>query len=126
MTKHSALKAAALVAAAAATLTWASRRYMPVRVEGPSMLPTLRPGDRLIVDLRTRPVPGDIVVARRPDGIRIVKRVRAIDGDGVWLAGDNQPMSTDSRSIGPVAADGIAGVAVGRYAPLRRIGLRNF
>lgn len=126
MTKHSALKAAALAAAAAAVLAAVARRYRPVRVEGPSMLPTLRPGDLLIVDRRAKPVPGDVVVARHPDGIQIVKRVRSVDRHGVWLAGDNQAMSTDSRRIGPLASDGIAGVAVGRYAPLRRARMGRF
>lgn len=84
------------------------------------MLPTLHPGDRLIVDRRAKPAAGDIVVARRPDGIVIVKRVRAIDEDGVWLEGDNQAMSTDWRQIGPLATHSVSGVAIGRYAPVRR------
>src|ERR1051326_9433177 len=95
-----------LAALAVAALVFARMRrgWFPVRVEGPSMLPTLRPGDLLAV----RPVRphephiGQLVVVRHGD-IEIVKRVSAtVDGhalgaDEIWLSGDNPDASTDSR-----------------------------
>src|SRR4029077_16839445 len=96
------------LAAAALVLARARRGWFPVRVDGPSMLPTLRPGDLLAVrPLRPdEPHAGQLVVVRRGD-IEIVKRVSAtVDGDAlgadeIWLAGDNPDASTDSRTMGP-------------------------
>ena len=106
----------------------ARRGWFPVRVEGHSMLPTLRPGDLLAVrPLRAdEPRVGQLVVVRRGD-IEIVKRVTAsVDGfglaaDEIWLTGDNAEASTDSRTTGPAARSDIAGVARARYKPLRSI-----
>lgn len=62
-----------------------------VPVDGPSMLPTLQPGDRVQV----RPVPetglrpGD-VVAVRYRGQLVLHRVHALSGGWVTTAGDNQ------------------------------------
>ena len=38
------------------------------------MLPTLRPGDRLLLSYRRAPRPGAIVVARLPGGVLATKR----------------------------------------------------
>ncbi|WP_338420023.1 signal peptidase I [Raineyella fluvialis] len=63
------------------------RRWSPlVRVEGRSMLPTLRPGRVLV----TRPPVGrlrvgDVVVIAAPDGGRLVKRLAAGPGDVVRM-----------------------------------------
>src|SRR5207245_10365850 len=106
----------------------ARRGWIPVRVEGTSMLPTLRPGDLLAVrPLRPdEPHRGQLVVVRRGD-IEIVKRVGAtVDGfelgaDEYWLLGDNTPASTDSRTTGPVARSELVGVVRARYKPLRTL-----
>ena len=48
--------------------------------------------------------PLDIVVCRHPfktDTV-IIKRVVKVDGDGMFLAGDNPEASTDSESFGRV------------------------
>ncbi len=50
------------------------------------MLPTLRPGDRLLVSYRRRPGPGDLVVARFVDGTVAVKRAVGASYDGVVAA----------------------------------------
>jgi nickel-type superoxide dismutase maturation protease len=75
------------------------------RVSGPSMSPTVRSGDRLLVR-RVRPAdeirPGDVVLARfpsRPD-LLVVKRVRRAVTGGHWVEGDNPFVTDDSRAFG--------------------------
>jgi nickel-type superoxide dismutase maturation protease len=118
----------AAVVAAALLVARARRGWFPVRVEGPSMLPTLKPGDILVVrPLRPdEPHTGQLVVVRRGD-IEIVKRVSAtVDGyalaaDEIWLTGDNPEASTDSRTEGPAARQDVVGVVRARYKPLRSV-----
>ena len=114
------------VAAAAGLGLVALRRWRPSRLEvvGDSMLPTLAPGDRVLVVAR-RPVPGDLVAVRDPRArarLLIKRAVEVSAGGRVVLRGDNPDASTDSRDFGPVAASSIAGVAVYRYAPTARVG----
>ena len=97
--------------------------HAPVRlvvVDGESMLPTLEPGDRLLV-LRLAPRVGDVVAIDHA-GLVKVKRVTAIDGSLVTVLGDNPSASTDSRTFGPVHRSTIIGRAVYRYAPRDRAG----
>jgi nickel-type superoxide dismutase maturation protease len=87
-----------------------------VLVQGPSMAPTLRAGDALLVRRSSRVRAGDLVVARfrtRP-GLLVVKRaVREQDG-GWWVRGDNEFVTDDSRAYG--VAD-VIGRVVFRYWP---------
>ncbi|NJC66699.1 S26 family signal peptidase [Planosporangium flavigriseum] len=79
-----------------------------VLVRGPSMAPTLRDGDALLVRRTTRVRPGDVVVARfrsRPS-LLVVKRVARAEGDGWWLVGDNEFVADDSRAYGIADIDG--------------------
>jgi phage repressor protein C with HTH and peptisase S24 domain len=93
-----------------------------VLVHGPSMVPTLRHGDAVLVrpgSARIRP--GDVVVARfrtRPDLLVVKRAVRPYEG-GWWLESDNALVTDDSRAHG--AAD-VLGRVVFRYLPLRRLG----
>ena len=88
-----------------------------VLVRGPSMAPTLRDGDCLLVRRGGRPVrPGDVVVARflsRPD-LLVVKRAVRRDGEGWWLRSDNELVTDDSRRYGPGR---VLGRVVLRYWP---------
>jgi phage repressor protein C with HTH and peptisase S24 domain len=100
--------------------------WYPVVVRGPSMVPTLRDGDGLLVRRTGRVRPGDVVVARfrsRPD-LLVVKRAQRREGTGWWLAGDNGFVPDDSRAYG--AAD-VEGRVVLRWWPrlsrIRRTGL---
>ena len=106
---------AVLLAGVAAALL-AARRLLPVLVDGPSMLPTLRPGDALLVRLGAAPRPGDVVVARfpaRPD-LLVVKRAVRAEGDGWWVESDNPAATDDSRRYGPAQ---VLGRVVLRYWP---------
>ncbi|MET8118691.1 S24/S26 family peptidase [Micromonospora sp. NPDC005189] len=88
-----------------------------VLVTGPSMAPTLRHGDAVLVRPRGRPIrPGDVVVAvfrTRPELLVVKRAVRPQDG-GWWLRGDNDLITDDSRAYG--VAD-VRGRVVARYWP---------
>ena len=90
-----------------------------VVVEGRSMLPTLRPGDRLLVGY-DRPVrTGDVVVVRLPDDAGLgVKRALRHDDDGWWVERDNPAEGADSWSWGSSLADAdVVGVVRWRLWP---------
>ena len=88
-----------------------STGWVLARIAGPSMSPTVRDGDRLLVrrlPQGSRPAPGTVVLARfpaRPE-LLVVKRVRRVLPDGVWVEGDNSLTTDDSRSFGPAVAVG--------------------
>jgi nickel-type superoxide dismutase maturation protease len=87
------------------------------RVEGDSMLPTLKNGDIVVVDPRATVCVGNIVAADHPykRSVKLIKRVHAINSDGRYvLTGDNPEASTDSRSFGSIAGSDIAGKVVCR------------
>src|SRR3954451_25079013 len=81
------------------------------RVTGPSMSPTVRHGDRLLVrrvDDAGTVRPDDVVLARfpaRPD-LLVVKRVRRAVPGGHWVEGDNPGVADDSRAFGTAVAVG--------------------
>lgn len=108
-------------------------------VDGPSMKPTLQPGEYLFVDkLYSEPKPGDLVLVRDwLDNHAIVKRVYRTEGQlvdwrntptylsadkriqpyyvptgHVYLLGDNSRESEDSRYFGPVPVELIVGKVV--------------
>jgi nickel-type superoxide dismutase maturation protease len=98
-----------------------------VAVAGDSMLPTLRPGDSLLVCRRPRRVSvGDLVTLEDPrqpaDPEALIKRVAGVSADGLELLGDNPLQSTDSRVFGPVAPRLLTGKVLYRYAPPTRRG----
>ena len=90
-----------------------------VLVVGPSMVPTLRHGDALLVRPGASVRPGDLVIARFPAGPDLLVAKRAIrpTADGWWLEGDNPLVADDSRVYGPGVV--LAKVLV-RYWPIRR------
>ena len=81
------------------------------RISGPSMSPTVRSGDRLLVR-RVRSAssvrPGDVVLARFPSRpeLLVVKRVRRTVPGGHWVEGDNQFRTDDSRTYGTAVVVG--------------------
>lgn len=88
-----------------------------VLVQGPSMAPTLRHGDLLLVRRGGRTVrAGDVVVARfrtRPDLLVVKRAVRRQDG-GWWVRSDNEMVTDDSRAYGVAE---VIGRVVCRYWP---------
>lgn len=107
-------------------------RRQLVEIRGPSMEPTLWPGDRLLTvpALAAWVRPGQIVVLDNPDrpGHRVIKRVtsvaRTTEGSRVEVRGDDPDRSTDGRHWGPVPARAIRRIAVTRWpqvlSPLTR------
>ncbi len=102
----------------------AVERVSPIvrfRVEGDSMVPAFRPGDRLLVNrlayVLRGPRPGDVVVLRDPEvgGRLLLKRVAAVEGGRYVVLGDNADGSRDSRTFGPVRRGDIVGKALFRY-----------
>jgi nickel-type superoxide dismutase maturation protease len=93
------------------------------------MVPTLLPGDRVLVwrglgPLRPPIREGDLVAVvdpRHPDRV-MVKRVAGRTGNGVIVHGDNEGASTDSRHFGPVSPAAVRGLVVYRYLPEERRG----
>ena len=137
-----------LLAAAILTLAWdagslvrrARRGPWRVEVAGESMLPTLRPGDWLLVE-PTRagwPRRGALVVVREPDSdLVVVKRLAGRPGDRIargegppivlgaaeaWLASDALGPGIDSRRYGPVDVERLLGRVALRYGPRGRFG----
>lgn len=93
-----------------------------------SMTPTLRPGDRLLVDpaayRRRPPAAGEVVVLVDPEdpGRWLVKRVASVDARAgtVDVRGDASAIARDSRRFGPVSVRSLMGRAYRLYYPPER------
>jgi nickel-type superoxide dismutase maturation protease len=94
---------------------WALGKRWRFRVSGNSMLPTLQPGeDVLVVPVQntTKLSPGDIVVCLHPltPSLRMVKRISETFYDGsCYVLSDNAVEGSDSRSFGVVSREFIVG-----------------
>ena len=90
-------------------------------VRGDSMLPTLRPGDRLLVRYGARPRDGRVVVVRYADGVLAVKRAIERRAHGWWVRGDAgddvAPGAVDSRYWGEIPDQDVLAVALCRLWP---------
>lgn len=118
-----------------AVFAYSVLRWRPFRVEieGPSMAPTLVPGDWALAVPARRLVRGTVVVVEHPrrPGFEMVKRIVAVPGERApdgrllgseewWLEGDNPAASTDSRHFGPVLRHDIKAKIAGTYWPVAR------
>jgi phage repressor protein C with HTH and peptisase S24 domain len=120
MTAGGARRAAVVLLGALAGVALLVRTLETVEVRGRSMLPALRPGDRLLVVRLLRPPrPGEVVVAADPRDPRreLIKRVATVDATGVALVSDN-PAGREAR----VPPRTVAWRAVARYWPPARVG----
>ncbi|MCP9957354.1 nickel-type superoxide dismutase maturation protease [Streptomyces sudanensis] len=91
-------------------------------VTGPSMVPTLHHGDRLLVHYGAPPCPGAVVVLRHPlqQDLLIVKRLVERRAGGWWVLGDNRAAeAVDSRVFGTVPAELVLGRVRARYRGVR-------
>ncbi|MEO3975810.1 nickel-type superoxide dismutase maturation protease [Streptomyces sp. CAU 1734] len=88
-------------------------------VTGPSMHPTLRQGDRLLVRYGAEVRPGSVAVLRHPlqQDLLIVKRIVERRESGWWVLGDNPGAEGDSRVFGAVPHELLLGRVCGRYRP---------
>ena len=105
----------------------------PFAVAGPSMEPTLREGDRVLVDIwsyrRRLPREGEVAVVAFDAALPRVKRIASapirgegFDDLGFVVLGDNPAHSDDSRRFGPVPRERIRGRVFFRYWPPSRAG----
>jgi nickel-type superoxide dismutase maturation protease len=94
-------------------------------VTGPSMVPTLRHGDQLLVRYGAPVRAGDVVVLRHPlqQDLLIVKRAVERRDTGWWVLGDNPFAESDSRMFGTVPDELLLARVLGRFRPPR--GLRR-
>jgi hypothetical protein len=137
-----------VLAIVTAAVWLATKLVMRAEVRGPSMMPALRDGDRVLVNAfayRIRaPRTGEVVLASIPGvpGGWAIKRIGeqesgdagagdAADGrqfsttrsaGPYFLVGDNPDWSTDSRHLGPVPRRDILGRVWYRYWPPARRG----
>jgi nickel-type superoxide dismutase maturation protease len=86
------------------------------KVQGYSMVPTLVPNDRVIVRYGTAFSVGDVIVFTRDDHAEI-KRVERIEDGGLFLIGDNDLASFDSRAYGLISPTAVIGRAIARLWP---------
>ena len=100
-------------------------------VEGESMAPTYKSGDRLLVSsiplLFSKLYRGDIVIIQHPkdETKEIVKRIIGVAGDKIegqeigedesYVLGDNKNKSEDSRHFGLVKKNQIIGKVLTKY-----------
>ncbi|MFE2044083.1 nickel-type superoxide dismutase maturation protease [Streptomyces sp. NPDC059477] len=88
-------------------------------VTGPSMVPTLRHGDRLVVHYGARIRVGDVIVLRHPfqQDLLVVKRAAERREGGWWVLGDNAFAGGDSTDYGVVPEELVLGRVRFRYRP---------
>ncbi|MFJ6695565.1 nickel-type superoxide dismutase maturation protease [Streptomyces sp. NPDC091272] len=103
----------------------AQRSLLPfglAEVGGPSMVPTLRHRDQVVVHWGAEVRPGDVAVLRHPlqQDLLVVKRVAERRDGGWWVLGDNRDEGmSDSRTFGAVPPALVLGRVRARYRPLR-------
>ncbi|MFD3733227.1 nickel-type superoxide dismutase maturation protease [Streptomyces sp. NPDC058632] len=88
-------------------------------VTGPSMVPTLHHGDRLLVHYGARIRPGSVIVLRHPfqQDLLVVKRAAERREGGWWVLGDNRYAGGDSTDYGVVPDGLVLGRVRLRYRP---------
>ncbi len=84
------------------------------------MEPTLRAGDRLLVDYAAAPRAGRLAVVRLPNRPLAVKRLARVTDGGWWVAADNHRAGVDSRVVGVVAAADVVALVLLRVWPRPR------
>jgi signal peptidase I len=91
-------------------------RYRIAVVSGLSMIPTLAPGERVLVRNDGPIVLGDIVVFKHEFQFD-VKRVLRIESDGIFVQGDNYLVSDYSITYGLIPYRAVLGTVTYRIWP---------
>lgn len=78
------------------------------KVFGNSMFPTLKEGQEVLTFNWGKIHEGDVVVIKDQK----IKRVQRIIGNRIYLVGDNEKESTDSRHFGPVDISQVIGKVI--------------
>jgi nickel-type superoxide dismutase maturation protease len=85
------------------------------KIHGESMYPTFKPGQEIIsfnwAYLGKKPKVGEIIVIKY-SGKEIIKRVKKVEGEEVFVEGDNKDESTDSRHFGSVKVENVVGKVI--------------
>lgn len=97
-------------------ILWILRQRLRLQVTGESMLPTLVPGDIVLVDQnayqKSSPQIGEIVLAHHPyqQNLSIIKRIADITPEGrLVLHSDNRKAGSDSRQFGTISINRLIG-----------------
>ena len=87
------------------------------KVRDRSMEPYLNSGDYVLATrLYAKLKEGDTVVLKHPaKPMTIIKRVKKIVPGSLYVAGDNQQLSEDSRSFGLVRMQNVLGKVIARF-----------
>ena len=95
--------------------------YEVFTVSQRSMEPTLNEGDLLLVSVIHykffKPKAGDVVVLVSPEGKLVVKRIEKINEGKIFVVGDNQMESLDSRVWGYIDQKKIVGKVILKLYP---------
>ncbi|HUD05942.1 MAG TPA: S26 family signal peptidase [Candidatus Saccharimonadales bacterium] len=79
------------------------------RVIGKSMLPTLKPGQIIIVSGIYGNLGSDSVVVFNHDNMEKIKRIKDVRRQKMFVVGDNHKLSVDSRSFGWLSKEKVIG-----------------
>ncbi len=95
-------------------------------VTGPSMVPTLQHGDRLVVQYGARVGPGDVVVLRHPfqQDLLVVKRIAERREGGCGCSGTT-PTRVGTAPTTTVPEDLVLGRCVSATGPTSRVSARR-
>lgn len=88
--------------------------FVRFRIEGNSMSPTIKTGEKVFISRYSRIRPGDIVVFQK-GGLTMVKRAIQKENSGWLMRGDNPSESTDSLDFGTVSDRHIIGKVLWKH-----------
>ena len=74
-----------------------------------SMEPSIKEGSYLLINRWYRSLSKEDVVVLRVKDMTFVKRIKKISGNNIFVVGDNEKVSVDSRQFGWVRKEDIIG-----------------